>query len=314
VIRRILVPLNQTLLSRSAVPLASSLALASGAQVVLLTIVSEATPFDPLIGIDTEDTRNVSERYLSQIEDELHQQGIDAQQVILQGDPAAFIVMFAATQGVDLIVMATHARGGVDRWSLGSVADEVMRKSPVPVMLTRADSETKRTDTLLPKRILVPLDGSTKSEWIMPIVVAVADIAQSEIVLLHVLPQHESDALMPAVHDNATDPAYDIVATTWGTRHAVDYLEAVARRYGIPDRPGTALVRVGEPPAHILGTAVQEAVDLIAITTHGRSGVRRFALGSVATRIVQESRLPLLTISVGAIEVWEDRGATGKTN
>jgi nucleotide-binding universal stress UspA family protein len=196
---------------------------------------------------------------------------------------------------------------------LGSVADEVMRKSPVPVLLTRADSETKRSDTLLPKRILVPLDGSAKSEWIMPSVVAVAEVAQSEIVLLHVLSPHESDALMPAVRDNETDPAYDIVAATWVTRNAADYLEAVAQRYGIPVSPGTALVRVGEPPAVIVDTAAQEAIDLIAVSTHGRSGVRRFALGSVATRIVQNSRLPLLTISIGAIDDWKDRGAAVKT-
>jgi nucleotide-binding universal stress UspA family protein len=171
-----------------------------------------------------------------------------------------------------------------------------------------------RADTRLPKRILVPLDGSTKSEWIMPHVVAVADIAQSEVVLLHVLPQHGLDAPKTTVHGNATSPARDIAATDRETCHAIDYMEAVARRYGIPVSPGTALVRVGEPPALIVDTAAQEAIDLIAISTHGRSGVRRFALGSVATRIVQKTRLPLLTLSIGAVEDSARRGATVKTD
>jgi nucleotide-binding universal stress UspA family protein len=309
---RILVPLDQSQLSRSAVPLASALALASGAELVLLTVMSDSTPFDPLLGVDIEDTRRVGELYLSRVEKELRGQGISTGHVMLQGDPETFIVLFAATQAVDLIVMATHARGGVNRWSLGSVADEVMRTAPVPVLLTRSETEARRPQDLLPRRILIPLDGSPESESILPHARAIADVAGSDILLLRVLQDHDLQSVSPSARDSLHDPDYDAVALTWETRRAADYLESVARRYRIPITPETIHVRVGEPHVIITATAIRERIDLIALSTHGRSGLKRFAFGSVATQVLSECPVPMLTTSAGAVTGTEVRADVAK--
>jgi nucleotide-binding universal stress UspA family protein len=130
------------------------------------------------------------------------------------------------------------------------------------------------------KQILVPLDGSKEAESILAELQRVAT-AQDSIHLLHVLPE------VPA--PVGLDPTHVVALHNQATA----YLDVVRERW-LLDQKGINLVGSGDPAEAILGYALQKNIDLIAMTTHGRSGLARFLFGSVAATVVRKAQLPVL--------------------
>ena len=192
-----------------------------------------------------------------------------------RGDPATRILEDAAIYKPSLIAMATHGRSGADRWFRGSVAERVLRRSPFPVFLVNPRSSTHGVAI---KKILVPVDGSEMSSQILPIVTAFARAHSAEVLLLHVIEG------TPALH-----PVDSLTRTPDEARALVGDL---ARRLeGVRTR---TLVEKGSPSVVILDTARHEQVDLVAMTTHGRSGPSRWLFGSTAEHVLHQCGVPLL--------------------
>ena len=143
--KRILVPLDGSLLSERALPVAMALADRFESQVILLRALNISVPAIPVYDPDVstqlseafEHLHQEAESYLATREDRLCQQGIDARTILDDDSPAASIITAATIEDVDLIVMSTHGHGGFVRWAYGSVADKVARHSPCPVLLVR---------------------------------------------------------------------------------------------------------------------------------------------------------------------------------
>lgn len=197
------------------------------------------------------------------------------------GDPAAMILGFAAEHAVSLVAMSTHGHGGMLRWVRGSVAERVLRRCPVPVLLTNKEG---RAETQGFRRILVPLDGSDTAAQVLPLVKEIAPHFQSEVTLLCV--EQPQVVVSPfAVPDSppisAGRPAAEILAP---------FLEEL-RETGLQAKCETA---VGPPAEWILETARSLDTDLLAMTTHGRSGPSRWLFGSVAEKVIRKSPCPLL--------------------
>jgi nucleotide-binding universal stress UspA family protein len=139
--RKLLVPLDGSELSESILPQAVAVAKPAGAEIVLFRVheplergVRETMGEDlaqKLDAVNQEELQN----YLDKIAGDLINQGLKADIATAEGRPAEAIINYAATHAVDLIVMATHGRSGLTRWAFGSVADKVLRRSPVPVLL-----------------------------------------------------------------------------------------------------------------------------------------------------------------------------------
>jgi len=148
--RRILVPLDGSKLAECALPYAEALARGCDTEKVVLVSVTERLhgyrafddPSQPLGQRLAPEAfgkkEKQAQRYLGRIAKEMEAKGIKVSTEVLLGDPAEEIVIYAKHPGCDIIVMSSHGRSGVSRWAHGSVADKVLRGSPVPVLMIRA--------------------------------------------------------------------------------------------------------------------------------------------------------------------------------
>jgi nucleotide-binding universal stress UspA family protein len=188
--------------------------------------------------------------------------------VARRGTPATAIMDQADEQPDTLVVIGTHGRSGIGRVLLGSVADEVVRVSGRPTFIVRCKAGYAKP-VVAPAAIVLPLDGSEASEKAVPHAVAVAKATGSRIVLLH-------------IH---ADPV------------AKGYLDGVASRI---KADGVANVEVrlsdADPKRAIIEAAGSAGDSWVVMSTHGRSGLKRMALGGVADHVVRRSSGPVLAI------------------
>ena len=211
--------------------------------------------------------------------------------VDLHGGPVADVLEgYARRHDVDLIVISTHGRSGFSRLTLGSVTDSLIRHTTIPVLVVKPP-----TSYLNPqineafKRIVVPLDGSTLAEQILPRVMALATIEDAEITLLNVL--------IPQSHSQKED--VDPSLPWWDKDIAVarSYLFRIASRLRRNGLAVTTDIVIGENVASAIGDfASRERADLIAIATHGRGGLARMLRGSVAAAVMHSGRMSMLVL------------------
>lgn len=207
------------------------------------------------------------------------------------GKPAEILVDRAAAQAGTLIAMATHGRSGVKRWLLGSVAEKVLHAAASHLLLIRTAEQTKGSETMLLQRIMVPLDGSELAETAIPQAVELARKMNFEIVLVRAYS-------LPTLVYGGEEYGADI-AEVWEQlrKDAREYLDDKVRQLqkeGL-GRISTALLE-GDAAGKIIDLAHESPKSLIAMCTHGRTGVGRWVLGSVTDRVVRHSDDPVLVI------------------
>lgn len=214
---------------------------------------------------------------------------------VVHGEPSQAIETGVEASGADLVVMSTHGRGGLERAWLGSVADRLIRRLGVPLLLVRpAEGEKERSRPIdgapAIRRVLVPLDGSPLSETALLPAARLARGLGAAVVLVRV----------PGVNVTVGSP-YPPAAGGAGapgageqSREAGAYLSSVAERLrGDGVEVAGVEVREGSPAATILELAREQA-DVIAMATHGRGGVKRWLLGSVSDKVVRGADMPVL--------------------
>lgn len=203
--------------------------------------------------------------------------------------PGPVINSYAQEHDVDLIVMGTHGRRGVERFVLGSVAEEVVRQAPCSVMTVRRTTDSAQPPTI--DRMLVPVD---LSEYTVPLFRAALNVASTysaRIDLLHIVePLPFPVPLVGAVtiHDLVPDPAEQ------STSQLTKLAESITHE-GVNVTPH---VEEGHAAATIVEQAEALDSDLIMIASHGLSGVERFLLGSVTARVVRRAHCPVLVARV----------------
>jgi nucleotide-binding universal stress UspA family protein len=232
-------------------------------------------------------------------------EAVKTQGVLATGHPAEEILRYADDNDTGLILMATHGLSGVRRWVLGSVADKVIRASPVPVMLVRAGAtEEVMWDELSIKTLIVPLDGSDLAEQALPHVNELTAEGRAEftnVVLLRACEPPDILADYPESAMPLTWKEHLERAEAHSKQSAMDYLAQVEkrlRRTGINVR---SEVRLGSAAEMIIDCAKREKPSLIVMTTHGRSGLSRLAHGSVAAKVVNEAVSPVFLIPPGRL-------------
>ena len=197
----------------------------------------------------------------------------------------------ALRHSVDLIVMATHARRGMARIWLGSVADRLIRETGIPVLTVRpASLATELASGSCFKRILVALDGSALAETSLKPAIALAELEQAEITLLRVVPSenHIPDGELYATIGPARARDVDDAQSYLGG------LTVMLAWHGVTIH--TAVAIAADIPKAILGFAETHDADLIAIATHGRGGIARALIGSVADRVMTEGGISALVL------------------
>jgi len=281
--RRMLIPLDGSELAERALPYAKNLAKTKGSEVILFTVsVASVGQLD-----------RPMKAYLELNAKELESQGIKASIAISYGNMSDEIIKFADKNKIDLIIISTHGQSGIKRWVLGSVALKVLHGTCTPVLLIK--SRAHKISEVEFKKILIPIDGSPFSEASIPYVKELAKGTDGEIVLLRVseppvLSADRSPAIKPSWEE------YRDILMTEIQRQAEEYMEGIKaniEKSGIKVRSQAIL---GKAVESILRVAQKENINLIAMTTHGRTGVSRWIYGSVASRIVEESLQPVMLI------------------
>ena len=291
-VERVLVPLDGSELAEQALPHARYLADTFHASLFLLWVV-EAIPYSGDRGEAMTahfDVHQMAESYLERVAAELREGGRQVEPQVLSGTPAETILACAEEQAIDLIVMSTHGRSGIGRWVYGSVADKVLRGANIPVLLVRAAVEKVAPEAGY-RRLLVPLDGSPLAEQALPHAEELAHATGAEVVLLRV----------PTIPPSLTwGPNGGMVVSALlneACEEADAYLANVARRL---HARGIEAHRVPTDPGPVADTIIDYAreadIDLIVMSTHGRSGIGRWVYGSVADRVLRGANVPVLLI------------------
>lgn len=242
-----------------------------------------------------EEQKSRLERYLATIADPLRNDGCSVRTTIAMGAPAETILSVADSDATSVIVMTTHGRAGVDRidrWSIGGVADKVMRLSTRPTVLvrlpyTRAGREIPRRSVTF-AHLLVPLDGSDMAEVALMPAADLAARTGARLTLIRVEPWLTEGSARYGTVPEFTTLEEEAAAA------AASYLNDVRRRLSDDQNVETVVLR-GRPAESLIEFALHERVDLVAMTTHGRGGFRRLVLGSTADRMVR-SGVPTLLI------------------
>ncbi len=221
--------------------------------------------------------------------------GAEVRKEARSGNAVETILRAIEECGAKLVVVGTHGRTGVARLVLGSVAEEVLRRSPVPVMLVHEPvidgQEHNRAfaDAATLKKILVPIDFGPASDAAVEQAVTLASASSAELTLLHVY-----EAPVFAYPGAPFIAIEDIsIALEKSARAGIDTV--VHQLTGrVPRVAG--LIRQGSAWRHINEVAQEIRADLLVLGTHGRQGVPRALIGSVAEKVVRTSLIPVLTV------------------
>lgn len=312
-VRRILVPTDFSDCAQGALRQALTLAECYDAEVHLLHVVTlhqpEASgdaPSEERGAHQGEGATRYRERTEEVLQDVLADQqhsGVSVVTVVRKSMAIApALVAYVNEATIDLVVVGTHGRRGVKQWMLGSVAEEVMREAPCPVLLVRA--RKGKTVAAPVRRILVPVDFSVPSRQALAYAVDWAERFGAALQLMHVvepLPFPVSLTGVLTIHDLVPD------ITTRTRRHLRDLLDTV-RTDGLE---ASVHVEEGYPAAAITRAAQDDGVDLIVIASRGLAGLERLFVGSVTTRVVRAAPCPVLVVrdDEAAPEAREDVAA-----
>jgi nucleotide-binding universal stress UspA family protein len=299
---RIAVPLDGSALGAAALPYAVSLTRLGGGSLVLLHVHRpympgqslEALPqyrFQSIVRFDDEQdreaTRAEDEHFAGLAQRLSAEHGIEVTSCVLRGEVTDALATHTEAVGADLIVMSTHGYEGAWRSRMQSIADALVRRSRIPVLLLRpspgaAPPEPRSIDF---RRILVPVDGSPFSESILDPVTAFAGLVGARPTLITVLPSAA-----------AAEPSQWLPATAerpW--KQPDEYLDDLADRFPVNlPIPETRVIHGDDAAAAILEEARTGEFGLIAMATHGRGGVRHMLVGSVADQVIRGTSVPVL--------------------
>lgn len=293
---KILVPLDGSELSEVALPYAEELAGRLGSDVTLLYVSDSIDDqYRRMRELYLDKVAEATRRAAAKFLDPSEKKKVKVSSTTLIGNPAEEIVRYADKEGMGLIIMATHGRSGIGRWALGSVADKVVRSASQPVALIRATSPRPdiRKKGIL-NRVLIPLDGSREGETAIPCIAELMANLKVEVVLFQVL---------ATGYQTLAAEGYEYVFYTEQQMesdrvHAEAYLARVAARLKRPGVTVRSEIKFGNAADEIVSFAGNIQADMIAMATHGRTGIGRWVLGSVAERVVRAGNTPVLLVRV----------------
>jgi len=295
---RIIVPLDGSERAEGVLPYVRTLARQLALPVTLMQAIdpeavasftdpAQKVHFDRIVG----NMKTTSADYLRNL-GHTFAPSVKVDQSVEIGCPAEIIVTRAAADAGILIAMATHGRSGFQRWALGSVADKVLHAATNHMFLIRSHAESgKAMQEAAINSILVPLDGSVLAEKVLPHIAVLAKKMRPQVILLMA-----HSVRLQAFGEDVHTPRFDrIVAQI--REEAKRYLAAKAQQLRVEGLDTvTCVLLEGDPEEEIIAFAQKTADNIVAMCSHGRSGIGRWILGSVTERIVRHSADPVLII------------------
>ena len=258
----------------------------------------------------TSQDREDAQKYLHDVARRFSGRGAKIHARVVEGQPAEAILEAAEREGATLIALTTHGRTGLARWMMGSITDKIARGSALPLLIVRSfrsgtqgDLETIPPVEIPFRRILVPVDGSVNSMSVIGPAEKLAQLYNSEILVLHVRPiAWPSSPILPGMDAGQfpSSPPLPASAKDEVTARAAERFEQAGLRV-------TRLTLEGDAASEIFDVARNHKADLVALASHGQSGMGRWVLGTVAERILHTVALPILLVRPPSKLVEEGR-------
>jgi len=307
-LQRILVPLDGSARAERALPVAARIARSTNGSLVFYRAVPIPSTYGAMYaGVSLsqtiiDDDTAAAKTYLEELKQVELLRGIPVECAVEVGVPAGLILEQAEGQKVDLIVLCSHGRTGLGRWVLGSVAEHISRQASVPVLVL-SEHGTLPLDSPDPEhllRVLVPLDGAQMSEAALePAALLALALASPYPAGLHLtLVVNPLDAIVresvpeALVIDAAKGYLIRMTERLRGTYPTLTITWSV----GVNTDVTSGILHVAECGEDAEGAAPFGGCDLIVMATHGRSGFRRWALGSIAERVLHSTKLPVMMV------------------
>jgi nucleotide-binding universal stress UspA family protein len=265
---KILAALDGSRTSESVLPYVESLLGDADADVTLATVAKKGD----------ERKASAARVYLKKAAARLRNKGAVVDTAVLLGDPASELTRFAREGGYSLLAMCTRGKTGLKRLILGSVAEDVLKRSSVPVLVVHPlkDGEARKF-----RKIVIPLDGSHRSASVLGPAARLAKNAGAKVAFVTVVSPTRKDELpVEVVSENLFREQKSLQKLGLEVDLAILY---------------------GDPTREILTFAENNGADLVAISSHGRSGLPRVRFGSVAEKILRQGRMPLLVLRTDAV-------------
>jgi nucleotide-binding universal stress UspA family protein len=293
----ILLPLDGSPLAECVLPHAVALAQAFGARITLLRVLVPpedddecgSSFIDPVVWSVR---RQATEGYLVRVAERMQALDLNVAHVVLDGPPAQRVVEFAWDNDVNLIILSSHGRSGLSRWSVSSVAQKILDLASSSVLIVRAySSQPTALADLRYRRIVVPVDGSSRAECALAAAGALAGQHESQLTLVHAIQRPTFPRRAPLSQD-------DIDLIELLVERSRDAAEEYLRDL-IAVVPGDARnqLLVSEDGATSLHELVEtEQTDLVVMSAHGRSGKNRWPFGSLTTSFIQYGGTSLLIV------------------
>lgn len=287
--RSILVPLDGSAFSEHALARALGLARRSGAQLHLAHV--HAPPSSGLADTARAELRATAQMYLEGLVQRLAASWrVPITTMLLDGPIVAALCGYAAQCRADLIVMSTHGRGALSRFWLGSTADALIRQATVPMLLVRPqEHELDLVHEPPVRHILIPLDGSALAEQVLPHATALGRLTLAHYTLLQAVEPifvgYGTELYAAGANEQVLEQIRD---------QAQGYLDRLAARLSAEGLQAQTTTTIDLAAGAILHYASEHAVDLIALETHGRSGLARWLVGGVADKVIRGASVPVL--------------------
>lgn len=289
--RRLLVPLDGSPFASSVVPLALDLARRAEGEVRFVVVTPPPPVSDGSVTVLNPSLAPSmhleNRRYLEDLLAREAGKGVKMSSELLDGPVVDMLADAIRAHDSDLVVLATHGRGGFSRFWLGSTATGLIRQAPAPLLLLRP-GEGELLLPIRPKRVLVPVDGSGVGEAIIRDAVTLGGTEDVEYHLVQVI------SPVPVVL-SAASPERD--RKLFAEREAAAVASLATAKEGFAARGATcvsSVLKAENVSEEIMSYAEREKCDLIAMGTHGRSGVGRLLIGSVADKVIRGSQVPML--------------------
>ena len=283
--KKILVPLDGSDLAELALPYAQELATAFKSEIILLHV---SEPSENLY-------RHMHELYVEEVSDRMKERIRRVTPVVVSGKPADEIINYADRNKAGLIIMTSHGRSGIMSWATGSIASKLLQAADMPLLLVRAAKPKRKVAReVLLSRILLPLDGSEAGEAAVAYVGEIMSRLESEVTLFGVISSGQHIRSVGGLdYINYPEEQMEMFK-----KEAQEYLDGVYRR--LKRRKGSVKVTIEvgafDIGQEILKFAEDKRVNLIAISSHGHSGIERWVFGSIANKVVLNSKAPVLLV------------------
>jgi nucleotide-binding universal stress UspA family protein len=294
----VMVPLDGSLLAECVLQHVVAIARAFDAKVILLRVLdkkqaSEKAQLFDLVNWQINKTG--AKLYLEKISTRLQKSGLRIETAVLEGLVAESITEYALKRGVKLIILSSHGRSGLSRWGISSVTQKIIFSAPTSVLIIRAHQPA--TSELLEQqytRLMVPLDGSRRAEYVLPMVTLLARFHRSRVYIVHVVKTPEMARQMPLDHEDL-ELSDRIVARN--REEAIRYLDQVRLQSPLEGiEVQTRLLTSDNAAAALHELADKENIDMVALSAHGYSGYNQWPYGSMVNNFILYSKVPLLIV------------------